>query len=262
MIVRTIPPTLGRILEELELDRPRVVTRNDIDDLRRRTGTSSTAPYLVEQLLKNGWLLPLKARGVWEFAPAARAGAFSGGDRFVELRATIRKRPDLGVAVAAESAAWLHGFAGRAPTRDAISALTSLVVPPALRSFRLVSRTPRLDPIARDGLPCWSVASLLAISADRPSTYRDWPNVTDWLGEAAAQVSLDALTEELTGRPRSAWARLAYLVDRGGRVDLAGALIEKAPPGHGPYFLGRRDRHGHHDGRFDVIDSALTQAAK
>lgn len=262
MTARTVPPTLAPIVEALELDQPRLVTRSDIERLRAETGTESTTDYLVEQLLKNGWLLPLTVRGTWEFAPAARAGAFSSGDRFIELRATLNRRPDLPVAVAAESAAWLLGFSGRVPSIDAISAPKGLTVPPALREFRLVRRPPRLAPVDRDGLPCWSASSLLAIMADRPASYRDWPNVSDWLAEAAFDLTLAPLTEELADRPRSSWARLAYLTARGGRDDLADALLDQAPAGQGPYFIGARDGTGHHVARFDVIDSALTQAAK
>lgn len=259
---RLIPMSIAALLEELELDQPRLVTTDDVADLRRRTGGTASTDYLVAQLLKNGWLLPLTTRGVWEFAPAARAGAFSSGDRFIELRATLRKRPTLPVAVAAESAAWLLGLAGRVPARDVISAPDGLVVPVAVRAFRLVRRPPRLDPIERDGLPCWSILSLLAIMADRPTTYRDWPNVSEWLADACADLSFEPLADELVDRPRSAWARLGYLVATGGRDDIADTLMTLAPAGKGPYFLGRRDRTGHHDRRFDVIDSALTQGSK
>jgi len=51
--------------------------------------------------------------------------------------------------------------------------------------------------------------------------------------------------------------RLAYVLDRGEQEELAHRLETAAPAGHGPYYLGSRDRPGYHVSRYDVIDSAL-----
>jgi hypothetical protein len=49
------------------------------------------ADVAIRRLREHGWLLDLATRGVWEFAPAARAGAYGSGDPLVELRATLAR---------------------------------------------------------------------------------------------------------------------------------------------------------------------------
>ncbi len=255
--VRTIPPAIASVLEQLELDQPLLVSADELKRARETTESTTTTRYLIDELTANGWLLPLRTRGIWEFAPASRAGAVGAGDVHIELRATLRKRPDLPVALAAESAAWLHGLSARTPTRDALSAPTDVRLPPALHDYRVIRAASKLGPEVRNGLPVWRVATLLAAMAHRPSSYRDWPNVGDWLSDAAARISEADLRVELVHEPRSTWVRLAYLLDRGGQPDLAQALECEAPDGSGPYYLGTRDRRGRYDRRYDVIDSAL-----
>ena len=255
--VRTIPPAVAAVLEQLELDQPLVVSSEDLKRAIATTESKTTIRYLVEELTNGGWLLPLRTRGYWEFAPAARAGAIDAGDPHIELRATLQKRPDLPVELAAESAAWLLGLSTRSPNRHVISAPPGLRLPPALSEYRVVRFIPALDVKDRDGLPIWQVPTLLVAMSHRPASYHDWPNVGDWLTQATKEVSEDDVRAELAGKPRSTWMRLAYLLDRGGDSDLASALKTDAPAGHGPYYLGRRGQRGRYSSKFDVIDSAL-----
>jgi len=97
---------------------------------------------VLQRLRERGWLLDLKTRGVWEFEPAARGGAYGAGDSLIELRATLARRPDAPFAVAAESAAYLLGYASRRPTREVVSAPAGVTVPPALRAHRILFQTP------------------------------------------------------------------------------------------------------------------------
>lgn len=256
-VTRSIPASTARVLEELELEQPKLVTAALLRDLAARRGVEVPIDELVERLRRHGWLLDLRTRGLWEFAPAARAGAIGSGDPFIELRATLLRRPELAVCVAGESAAWLHGLSGRPPGRHVIAASAKLELPPALDTFRAVRHSARLSPAMVDGLPVWRVASLLVQMAARPASYRDWPNVGDWLVDAVARIDTDDIEAELQGQKRSAWARATYLVDRGGRSDWARDVLADAPGGTGPYYLGPRDRRGHFDARYDVIDSHL-----
>ena len=260
--VRTIAPAVADVLELLELDQPLLVNREDLDQARQVVGSSTTTRYLIATLTAQRWLLPLRTRGLWEFAPAARAGAIGAGDPHIELRATLRKRPDLPVALAAESAAWLHGLSARSPNQHVISAPPGLRLPPALSDYRLIRHEPKLDSQIVNGLPVWPITTLLVAMSHRPARYRDWPNVADWLNQAAAKAPEGELRAELGDEPRSTWMRLAYLVDRGDQQELAQRIAATAPPGNGPYYLGPRQRRGHHDTRFDVIDSALEQFAR
>lgn len=259
--MRTIAPAIATVLEQLELNQPLLVNRKDLDEVREATGSSTTTRYLIDELTAEGWLLPLRTRGYWEFAPAARAGAIDAGDPHVELRATLLKRPDLPVALAAESAAWLHSLSARSPNPHVIAAPPDLRLPPALSDYRVVRYEAKLDPEVNNGLPLWPAATLLVAMSHRPAGYRDWPNVTEWLGQAASRATESDLCSELSNEPRSTWMRLAYLLDRGGQEDLAHRLATDAPAGHGPYYLGSRDRRGRHAGHYDVIDSVLVEQA-
>lgn len=259
--MRRIAPAVARVLEQLELDQPLLVNSDDLDRARTVTGSSTTTRYLIDDLTTEGWLLPLRTRGYWEFAPAARAGAIGAGDPHIELRASLRKRPDLRVELAAESAAWFQALSARSPNRHAIAAPPGLRLPPALGGYRVIRRQPKLDPEVRNGLPVWRVPTLLVAISHRPASYRDWPNVSDWLTDAVSRSPEHDLRAELVDEPRSTWMRLAYLLDRGGQSELAHSLEPDAPAGQGPYYLGPRGQRGRHVKQYDVIDSALQEFA-
>lgn len=261
MTMRTVPPSVAAVLESLELDQPRVVTTENIDTARMNALSRATTAYIIKQLTKSGWLLPLRTRGVWEFAPAARAGRYSAGDPYIELRGTLRKRPLTPVVLAAESAAWLQRLSGRTPRKEVLSAEPGFRISPALNGYRIVRRRRVLDPVLLDELPVWRVSTLIVAMSSRPSAYRDWPNVADWIEQASAQLDRNELQLELGEEPRSTWMRLAYLLDRGSRLDLATDIATNAPEGEGPYYLGPRGHSGSHNATYDVIDSALTAVA-
>ena len=75
MTARASTRSLSRLLEVLELEQPRVVTRRDLEEWAREADIRWPTNVVLQRLRERGWLLDLKTRGVWEFAPAARAGA-------------------------------------------------------------------------------------------------------------------------------------------------------------------------------------------
>ncbi|MGF1665305.1 MAG: type IV toxin-antitoxin system AbiEi family antitoxin [Acidimicrobiia bacterium] len=259
--MRTVSPAIAGILEQLELDQPRIVTRADIDRARGESGTDTSVDYAIRVLIENGWLLTLRTRGVWEFAPAARAGAHTAGDTHIELRAHLVRKPHTPVIIAAESAAWHLGLGARPPTRHVLAAPADYRVPPALSGYRIIRHQPRLPSRTRDGLPVMSEASLLTSMAARPSTYRDWPNVAEWLGDIVGRYTEEDLRVELESQPRSVWMRTCYLISRGGDTDTATRIRDDAPEGTGPYFLGT-NHTGTYDRVFSVVDSLLAPRAR
>jgi hypothetical protein len=260
MTTRTVTHALAPLLEALELERPRVVTRDDLERFAHEAGVAWPVASVVQRLREQGWLLDLRTRGVWEFAPAARAGAYGSGDPFIELRATLRRDPVAAYVVAADSAAYLLGYSSRRPSRDVIAAPHGVTVPPALREYRTVRWRTASAATRRDDLPVWTASTLVALMAARPALFGDWPNVGEWLDAAAGEVVMADLTAELAGRRRSAWARAGYLLHSGGRRTDALDLLAGAPPGHGPYYLGDRRNPGRYDPRFDVVDSTGLRA--
>jgi len=94
----------------------------------------------------------------------------------IELRAALKKNPDAPLTVGAESAAYRLGLSSRRPDREVIAAPKEVRLPKALRQFRIARWTTQ-HVVRRDGLPVWTVATLLAFMASQPSGYHDWPNV-------------------------------------------------------------------------------------
>lgn len=258
MTTRSIPPSLARVLEELELRQPGIVTKSMIEEILAEVGSQANVRTVLDELQRLRWLLPLKTAGAWEFAPAARAGAFGAGDPFIELRATLARRPELPVLVAEESAAWLQGLLDRRPTRDVISAPAGLVLPKALSEYRVVRLTSDLEPARIDGLPVWSVEMLLVLMAARPGSFKPWATVHEWLNDAFERVDTNVLIGGLREQDEPTCARLGHMALVSGNVS-ASASIERNCPlgGKGPFFLGPRNWPGAWDSEWRVRDSVL-----
>jgi hypothetical protein len=255
MTARTIPPGFVALLEILELEQPQVVTAAQLAAWAADVGTALPADVVVRRLRERGWLLDLTAKGVWEFAPAARAGAFGSGDPLIEVRATLARDPSAPYVVAAESAAFFLGLASRRPEPEVVGAPGGVRLPKALSGFRIVRWRPTTSPVRRDDLPVWAPATLLAFMASRPGGYHDWPNVREWLSQAARHVAISDVALELKGAPRSAWARMAYMLEVGGGSEVAQELFSQAPAGRGPYYLGDRKAGGRYSREYGVIDN-------
>lgn len=252
---RSITKSLAPLLELLELEQPSVVTTSDLAEAASQVGLDWPPRDIARRLQEKGWLLPLKARGAWEFAPGARAGAYRAGDPFMELRATLKKKPDSPFAVAAESAAYLLGLSSRQPDPEVVGAPAELRIPTALQGFRIVRWQPRSPLSVKAGLPTWSAETLIAFMSSKPARYRDWPNVPEWIGAAFEDVDINVLKPELDNEARSSWMRAAYLAHRADHDDVSQCLLDDAPDGAGPYRLIAREEPGRYYSRFEIVDS-------
>lgn len=248
---------MAPVLSELELENPQIVTSKSLAELADRAGVTLRVDVVAERLQRHGWLLPLRTRGAWEFAPGSRAGAFSSGDPFIELRATLKRRPDFPARVAYESAAWLHNLSERSPDRQVLSIPRPESVPHALRHFRVTRVQPALEAVDIRDLPVWRVESLIVLVGTRPAGFGDWPNLDAWWPGAVGQADSDAIMAELADRPASGWMRTGYLVERAGNQTLADRIHDTAPQGSGPFYLGPRDRPGRYNRKWRVKDSLL-----
>jgi len=258
MTARSVPSSLAPIIEELELRQPKLVTKAYLESLIAERNLKLRPEEVSHRLQKQGWLLSLKTKDAWEFAPASRAGKIGSGDPFIELRATLYHRPDLPAAIAYDSAAWLHGFARRPPDKDVLSIPSHIVPPPALRGFRITHLQGQIDPVQIDELPIWSVETLIVLMGERPMSYRAWPTVMEWLREATSRVDYDLILKELSGRGLATWARTGYILEAGGRKDLGEKIHQQLDPSRkGPFYLGPRNSPGKVDKRWDVRDSIL-----
>jgi len=258
MTARSVPSSLAPIVEELELRQPKLVTKAYIEALMEERGMKLRPEDVTHRLQMQGWLLSLKTKNAWEFAPASRAGKIGSGDPFIELRANLHHRPDLQVAIAYESAAWMNGFTRRPAEKDVLSIPSHIDPPPALQGFRITHILGQIDPIQIDELPVWSVESLIVLMAERPMSYRAWPTVMEWLGEATSKIHYELVLEELSGRGMATWARTGYILEAGGRDDLGEKIHQQIDLSNkGPFYLGPRSKPGRMDQRWDVRDSIL-----
>jgi hypothetical protein len=257
---RVITRDIAPVAEYLEMVMPEIVAKDDVAMYLRDLGLEKETGSIVSRLAEYGWLLPLRTRGYYEFAPARRAGRISTGDPFIELRATLRRK-SLDIAVSFDSAAWLLGLSPREPAKHVLAIpYTQKKVPAALSDFRLVHTWGRLELKDVRGVRVWRPATLLAQMALLPSAYRNWADVMEWLEEAFRQVDLTDLELELEGAPPTGRVRLAYLADRAGFKYYADELFAKARA-HGTVYLGR-SRGGTFYKKYDLVDSLLVESQK
>jgi len=258
-MTRTIPPSLGLILTELELDAPQVVTLAELAALATRTGIGTEPRVVADRLRKLGWLLPTETAGVWEFAPAAHAGPIGHGDQFLGLRAALAARPSLDAAVSLASALLAHGLTDRAPDRLEVAVKTGTSIPEGLRrATRVVVFDANLAPERSRGVPVHLPATILVHIAARPADVRGWGAIAEALPELVAVITPADINSELAGRPRSVRVRLAYLT-QGAAPDLADRLV---PPDDGgrsapKIWFGPRGSLKRHSARFSVADTLL-----
>ena len=258
---RAIPSRLSAVVEYLELFQPEILTLDALRSYLTELGVKDDPAKIAHDLQRLGWLLPLRTKGRWEFAPGARAGALSSGDPFVELRATLQRR-DLPVALAYDSAAWLQGLSARQPHKHVLATYPSQKkLPPALSDFRVTRIWGVLEPEQKDNLPVWRVPTLLAKMAIEPHYFRDWPNVLEWLEEAFKRADAADLERELDDAPDTARVRLAYLADRADFKHLANELMHSARP-RGLTYLGRDRTRSSFVRDYNLVDSLLVPSAK
>lgn len=112
-MARSISTGLSGVLEELELARPELVTLGDIALYAQRAGVSMPPRVVASRLKERGWLLATPQRGVWEFAPAEAAGAYSSFDPLLPIKSFALANPAVEWALTFQAAAWALGLADR-----------------------------------------------------------------------------------------------------------------------------------------------------
>lgn len=252
---RTLSRALARVVTELELEQPTLVSLDDLAELARRHGLGTHVRELARRLRVQGWLLPTGRPGVFEFAPGAHAGPYGHGDPFIQLRAELRAVPDLPVRLALVSALWAHGLADRAPDRHEVSLPPRAPAPaPLRRAFRLVRFDPRCVATDLNGVPSSTAATLLVHLAARPTDVHGWSQFGEVLPDLVERSTVEELREELTGRPATVQARLGYLL-QGIATEVSEELGLR--PGRGTVWFGPRDKLLRFDNRWNVADTVL-----
>jgi hypothetical protein len=253
-MTRSIPPALAPLLERLELEQPTTLTSEQLRALAKDACIATPTRVAIQRLAKRGWLLPTGVRGVWEFAPASRAGALSEGDRFLPLRAAISRNSDLAAVVALSSAMYALNLADRQPEIPEIALPTQARTLAALhRSFRVTHFDAFLPPVRIRELPVQDPATVLVHLAHRPNDARSWGAVLENLPALVTATSAKDIRTELRDRPHATQARLAYLI-----ADIAPTVVEQLNiQSAGRVWFGPRGRPRRYDPRWNIADTLL-----
>jgi predicted transcriptional regulator of viral defense system len=252
-MTRSIPPALAGIVEILELERPATVTPARMQEVVEQAGASTPPRVAIQRLAERGWLLRTGMRGVWEFAPADRAGAFSEGGPMLTVRAVLESHPDRKIAVALGSALWLHDLADRAPEIPEIALPIGERAPRSVSTqCRVVHHDARLAPVIVKGVPVHRPATVLVHLAEHPSDVRSWGGIMDLLPALARIASPDEVMAELSGRSHATHIRLAYLLE--GLPE--GRRYTRVKPA-GKVWFGPRAHTRRNSARWNVADTLL-----
>jgi hypothetical protein len=259
-MARSLTARLAPIVEELELEQPRVVTLAQITNIADRTsadGTPAGVREIAYELQRRGWLGRLRTMNTWEFLPGARAGAYGSGDRLIELRAQLAIKAQMSIALAMESAAVLQRLAQRTPEQEVVWLPVRHECPKALSRFRVVRIDLPTEAIDRvDQLPVWRVEALLVGIATRPSAYRDLAGLAQWLPDSGPRIDYEHLLACLGPANASTTQRTMYLLQLAERPDLAKDLARRFPPTV-PVWFGATRSGGHQDRLSRVLDAGL-----
>jgi transcriptional regulator with AbiEi antitoxin domain of type IV toxin-antitoxin system len=250
-MTRTIPASLAPVLEQLELEQADLVTMARLDELVRAVGVGTQTRTVAARLRERGWLLSTGQRGVWEFAPAAVAGAYSRGGPTRLLRAALA-RTEIVCGLTFQAAAWSLGLADRAPARVEVAAADDRAAGQLPADLDVSVFKPRLPYDKAKGVPVLGPASVLAHMAATPTRVRSWASAVEWLPDVAAEVSVDDVLTELDERAATVSARLGYLL-QGLRPDIAERI---AGPRTKTWF-GPRRSIVRHDSRWQIADTLL-----
>lgn len=250
-MTRTIPHSLAPVLEQLELYQADLVTTARLDELVREAGVRTATRTVATRLRERGWLLPTGQRGVWEFAPAAVAGAYSRGGHTRLLRSVL-VRSDIACALTFQSAAWALNLADRAPSRIEVAAASPRDARRLPQALDVSVFAPKLKYLAAKGVPVLQPSSLLVQMAATPGRVRSWSSALEWFPELTAEVAVMDVLAELDGRPATVSARLGYLL-QALRPDLADRLTVPSTK----TWFGPRRKVVRHDSHWQIADTLL-----
>lgn len=257
---RAIAPRLAPLVQALELDARPVVT---LAELYAQVGRDPVyVRRMVADLVKRGWLRHV-ARGTYEFMPGAAAGAYPSGDPWIPLRAELLReraapnspQPRSRWHVGATSAAWLLGYAQRAPRRHIVVGPARAKVPRVLREhYQVLRSTVSRASAERDGLPVPTAAELFAELAHlAPRLQLD--AAQGWVRRLLDDVRADEALHALEGRATAAYVRAGFFAEVCGQTELADVIDAAARGRTGPYYTGAVGTDAPYEARWQIFDT-------
>ena len=254
-MTRMISSSLAGILQDLELERPLLVTRGLLNDLKNKHHVASSVEVVAARLKEKGWLLSTGIQGVWEFIPAEVAGVYSTNDPLLIFRAFHAKHPTIKCALTFQTAAWIYGDSDRAPS-DVYVSIDEYRHAHLLKEFAYVSVfRPNLPYRVISNVTVLARESVIVQMAAKPSSVPSWASVLEWIPGFCAELSPEGVYDELASRSPFVSQRLGYLI-QSARPDIADEIYKNTKPKNNAWF-GERKQTLRYDKRFMVADTHL-----
>ena len=254
-MTRTISASMANVLQTLELERPMLVTMADLSKILDEEKIRTSARIVAARLREAGWFIPTAQRGVWEFAPAELAGAYSSGDSLMGLRSYLAKHQNAPCALTFQAAAWAYGFSDRIPAKPEVAAASSNLSRTLPASLYVSVFLPVLEYEMINGVPVLAKESIVVHMCERPSSLRSWESAREWIAELAVELSPEKMISELAPRPQSVKSRTGYLLKKI-RSDIASEIYVSYKPVSKTWF-GPRRKLLRHDNKWLVADTIL-----
>lgn len=258
-MARTITNSMSEILQELELDSETYISNQRLCELAEKYGIKTSPALIAYRLKEAGWLIPTPQQGVWEFAPASYAGAYSKNDPLKSVKTFMIANPEIQCFLCMQTAAWAIGIADRIPsiTEVAFPEMPSKHIPNQMRAYRY---RPNLDLLVRKEAPCLAPESILVHMTSKPSSVRSWESIYEWLPDLVYELKQEKLLQELQGRPNSVKQRTGYLLQN--MYPDAAESIMKQTELHAKVRFGPREKALRNDEIWMVSDTVLPVSPK
>lgn len=259
-MTRTITGSMAGILEELELEGTIYVTYQMLESLIKKNNIKTSTSMVASRLREKGWLLNTDQKGVWEYAPAAVAGAYSNNDPLASIKTFSIANPEVVCYVTLQTAAWVMGLADRVPS------IVEAVVEeqPKLKinsGMKLYTYKTNLETKVVKGVKCLSPEGVIVHIATDPKVIKSWDSCMEWLPEIVYEAEIDEILKELEGKPESVRARTGYLL-QGMYPDAADEIYKSSNIKSKNRFGSRTDPAIRNDEKWKIVDTAIPMNPK
>lgn len=259
-MARTITGSMAAILEELELEGTTYVTYQMLENLIKKNDIKTSTSMFASRLREKGWLLATDQKGVWEYAPAAVAGAYSNNDPLAPIKTFSIANPDVISYLTLQTAAWAMGLADRVPSiiEAAVEEQPKLKINPGMRLYTYKTN---LETKIVKGVKCLSPEGVIVHIASDPKAIKSWDNCMEWLPEVVYESEIDRIIKELEGKPESVRARTGYLL-QGMYPDAADAIYKSSNIKSKNRFGARTNKAIRNDEKWKIVDTAMPMNPK
>ena len=257
---RSITKSMSGILEDMELDNKEYVTNEELWRLAQKHGIGTDVAMIAQRLKNAGWLIPTMQRGVWEFASASMAGAYSKNDPLRDVKAFKLSNPDIPCFICLQTAAWAMGLADRTPVRKelAFTDIPRKSIPETVVPYKY---SPAIPLKKVRGVEALAPESIVVQLETRPSVVKSWDAVMEWLPDVVYDTEIEVILAEIAERSDSIKRRTGYLL-QGMFPDAADAIYQSIFKPSPKIRFGSRTKAIRNDEKWKISDTELPFSPK